>query len=119
MNPSTLKPFNLFFSGERPRIIGHRGASGEVPENTLPSFQRALEDGAKFLELDVHSCKNDDVVIIHDATLGRTTNGRGWVSRYSLKEIKKLDAGYRFTADEGKSYPYRGKKIEIPTLKEL
>lgn len=92
---------------------------GEAPENTLLSFQRALEDGAKYVELDVQSSKDGEVVIIHDATLQRTTNGRGPVNRHSLKELKALDAGYRFTLDGGKSYPYRGKKIEIPTLQEL
>lgn len=116
MNPSTLYPF---FSGEKPRIIGHRGAMGEAPENTLPSFKRALEDGAPFVELDVQSSKDGEVVIIHDATVQRTTNGRGRVNRHSLKELKALDAGYWFTTDSGKSYPYRGQNIEIPTLKEL
>lgn len=108
-----------FFSGPKPRIIGHRGAAGEAPENTLPSFKRSLEDGAQFVELDIHSSKDGEVVIIHDATVRRTTNGRGRVSRHSLKELKALDAGYRFSADGGKSYPYRGRKIEIPTLKEF
>ncbi|TAJ75550.1 glycerophosphodiester phosphodiesterase [bacterium] len=116
MNPSTLYPF---FYGEKPRIIGHRGAMGEAPENTLPSFKRALEDGAQFVELDVWGSKESEVVIIHDGSLGRTTNGRGRVNRHTLKELKALDAGYWFTADGGKSYPYRGQKIEIPTLKEL
>ena len=92
---------------------------GEAPENTLQSFQRALEDGAKFLELDVWSSKDGEVVIIHDAALQRTTNGRGRVSRQSLKELKALDAGYWFTIDGGKTFPYRGQKIEIPTLQEL
>lgn len=92
---------------------------GEAPENTLLSFQRAFEDGAKYVELDVWSSKDGEVVIIHDATLARTTSGRGRVSRYSLKELKEVDAGYRFTLDGGKSYPCRGQKIEIPTLQEL
>ncbi len=92
---------------------------GEAPENTLLSFQRAFEDGAKFLELDVQGSKEGEVVIIHDATLQRTTNGRGRVNRHSLREIKALDAGYWFTSDGGKSYPCRGRKIEISTLKEL
>lgn len=116
LNPSTLYPF---FYGEKPRIIGHRGASGEAPENTLLSFQRAFEEGAQFVELDVRGSKDGEVVIIHDATLGRTTNGRGRVSRHRLKELKALDAGYWFTTDGGKSYPYRGQKIDIPTLREL
>lgn len=92
---------------------------GEAPENTLPSFKRALEDGAPFVELDVQSSKDGEVVIIHDATVKRTTNGSGWVSRKSLKELKALDAGYRFSQDGGKSYPYRGRDVRIPTLKEI
>lgn len=92
---------------------------GKAPENTLPSFQRALDDGAAFIELDVRGTKEGEVVIIHDATLGRTTNGRGQVRRRGLKELKALDAGYWFTADGGASYPYRGQKIEIPTLEEF
>ncbi len=92
---------------------------GEAPENTLPSFKRALEDGAQFVELDVWGSKEGEVVIIHDGSLDTTTNGRGRVDRYTLKELKTLEAGYWFTADGGKSYPYRGQKIEIPTLKEL
>lgn len=113
MNPHS------FFDGDKPRIIGHRGARGEAPENTLPSFQRALEDGAQFVELDVHGSKDGSVVIIHDATLQRTTNGRGRVSQLTVKEIKTFDAGYWYTPNGGVSYPYRGQKIEIPTLEEF
>lgn len=108
-----------FFSGAKPRIIGHRGAAGEAPENTLPSFQRALDDGAALIELDVHATANGQVVIVHDETVDRTTDGRGRVAELSLSEIKRLDAGYRFTKDEGKTYPFRGQVIEIPTLAEL
>ena len=92
---------------------------GEAPENTLTSFQRAMADGARFIELDVRGTQEGEVVIIHDATLGRTTNGRGRVSRTSLKGLKTLDAGYWFTSDGGTTYPYRGQKIELPTLEEL
>lgn len=92
---------------------------GEAPENTLLSFQRAVEDGAGIIELDVRASKEGEVVIIHDATLERTTNGRGRVRRQGLKELKALDAGYWFTTDGGASYPYRGKKIALPTLEEF
>lgn len=108
-----------FFAGPKPRIIGHRGAAGVAPENTLPSFQRAFDDGAGFVELDVRGSKDGGVVIIHDATLDRTTNGRGRVSDHTLKELKALDAGYRFTPDGGVSFPFRRQKIEIPRLEEL
>jgi glycerophosphoryl diester phosphodiesterase len=118
LNPSTLKPFN-FFTAAKPRIIGHRGAAGEAPENTLPSFQRALDDGAGFVELDVHGTADGVVVIIHDKTVNRTTDGHGRVDELSLREIKRFDAGYRFTKDGGRTYPYRGQRIEIPTLAEL
>ncbi len=92
---------------------------GDAPENTLPSFQKALEDGAKLFELDVHGSKEDEVVIIHDATLARTTNGRGRVRTRHLKELKALDAGYWYTKDGGLTYPFRGQKIKISTLKEF
>ena len=118
MNPSSLKPVT-FFSGPKPRIVGHRGAAGEAPENTLPSFQRARADGAGWVELDVRASADGEVVILHDETVDRTTDGHGPVGGRSLKELKRLDAGYRFTNDGGRSYPYRGKKIEIPTLAEL
>lgn len=108
-----------FFAGPKPRILGHRGAKGEAPENTLTSFQRAFEGGAAFVELDVRGTRDGEIVIIHDATLDRTTNGRGQVKRWKLRELKELDAGCRFTTDGGASYPYRGRKISIPTLEEF
>lgn len=92
---------------------------GEAPENTLLSFRRAARDGAGFVELDVRGSKEGEVIVTHDPTLQRTTNGRGQVSRKGLKELKALDAGYRFTPDGGASYPYRGQGMEIPTLEEL
>lgn len=73
--------------------IGHRGASGTYPENTMLAFRKAIELGANALECDVHLCKTGEAVVIHDRTLNRTTNGNGLVSRCSLKELKTLDAG--------------------------
>jgi glycerophosphoryl diester phosphodiesterase len=92
---------------------------GEAPENTLISFNKALQDGAAFIELDVRGSKEGEAVIFHDATLGRTTDGHGRVRRHTLKELKALDAGYWFTRDGGATYPYRGQNVEIPTLEEL
>lgn len=108
-----------FFIGPKPRIIGHRGAMGIAPENTLPSFQRAFDDGAALIEIDVRGTKDGHVVIVHDETLNRTTNGRGPVNHRTLNELKALDAGHWFTPDGGISYPFRAKKIEIPTLEEF
>ena len=108
-----------FFTGPKPRIIGHRGASATAPENTLLSFRQAFQEGADFVELDVHQSLDNTLVIIHDATLERTTDGSGPVSAHNLQDLKALDAGYRFTLDGGATYPYRGKKLEIPTLEDF
>lgn len=107
-----------FFKGTKPRVVGHRGASGESPENTLPAFRKAFEAGAEFVELDVRGSKEGHVVIVHDATLERTTNGRGRVKEKTLLELKALDAGYWFTPDGGASYPFRERNIALPTLEE-
>lgn len=86
------------------KILGHRGARNEHPENTLGSFERALRAGAEGVECDVHLTKDGRVVVIHDDTLERTTNGRGRISEKTLAELKALDAG---------------KSEKIPTLEEL
>lgn len=99
--------------------IAHRGASGLAPENTLITFDKALELGADVLELDIHATKDGKVVVIHDETVDRTTNGTGIVKELTLADLKKLDAGYYFTLDGGETYPYRGQGITIPTLKEV
>jgi glycerophosphoryl diester phosphodiesterase len=85
----------------------------------LVSIQRAFEDGAQFVEIDLQGTKDGEVVVIHDATVKRTTNGRGRVNKQDLKGLKALDAGYWFSTDGGTSYPYRGQGIVIPTLREL
>ncbi|HAH04462.1 MAG: hypothetical protein UV78_C0045G0010 [Parcubacteria group bacterium GW2011_GWA2_43_17] len=73
--------------------IGHRGACGYEPENTLRSFRKALAMGADMIELDVWLTKDNHVVVIHDATVNRTTNGKGFVRDFTLAEIKQLNAG--------------------------
>ncbi len=73
--------------------LAHRGLSGLYPENTLLAFQKAMDDGVDYLEMDLHLTSDRQVIVIHDETLERTTNGKGWVWDTSLAEIKKLDAG--------------------------
>jgi glycerophosphoryl diester phosphodiesterase len=85
-------------------IIGHKGASAIEPENTLRAFKTSIELGADYVEFDVHSTKDDELVIIHDAETLRTTGVSGIIKEMTLDEIKKLDAG---------------KGEQIPTLKEL
>jgi glycerophosphoryl diester phosphodiesterase len=74
-------------------VVGHRGAMGHCPENTMASFERALELGANWIELDVHLSRDGALVVIHDETLERTTNGHGLVRDHTLAELEQLDAG--------------------------
>lgn len=77
----------------RPIIYAHRGASAYRPENTMLAFYYAFRLGAKALEADIQMTRDEKLVVIHDETLERTTNGRGWVKDYNLRELKLLDAG--------------------------
>lgn len=111
-----LKHFNKFYTGRGGKMIdqlqqshsvmvaAHRGWKSKYPENTLLAFRKALEYGVQMLEFDLRLTKDKVVVVIHDQTVDRTTNGTGKVQDFTLEEIKKLDAG------QGE---------EIPTLKEL
>lgn len=74
-------------------IVGHRGAMGLAPENTLKAFQIGCESNAQVVECDIHLSKDKQLIVIHDNTLNRTTNGTGWVRDFTLTELKKLDAG--------------------------
>jgi glycerophosphoryl diester phosphodiesterase len=105
-----------FFIPE-PRIFAHRGDAAHFPENTLPSFQSAIEIGADVIETDVQQSKDGHFMIFHDDTIDRVTESRGRIGDYTLQELKRLDAGYRYSAD-GQSFPFRGKKITIPSLEE-
>jgi len=102
-----------------PLLIGHRGAAGLAPENTMPSFREAVERWAvDMIELDVRATADGECLVIHDATVDRTTNGTGPVSGLTLTEIRALDAAHHFQDDRGE-YPFRGQGIGIPTLDEV
>ncbi len=107
-----------FFIPE-PRVFAHRGASGGYPENTLLSFGEAVKIGVDVIETDVHFTKDNRFVVAHDGELGRICDGSGLVADYTLAELKKFDAGYGFSADEGKSFPYRGMGLSLISLEEL
>jgi len=92
-------------------VVGHRGAMGHCPENTLVSFERGLELGADWIELDVHLSRDGALAVIHDETVDRTTNGHGAVRDHTLAELKALDAGSWFGPE------YAGQRI--PTLDEV
>jgi glycerophosphoryl diester phosphodiesterase len=97
-------------------VIAHRGNSAFAPENTLESFHQGLALGADALEFDVRLSRDGRAVVIHDATLERTTNGAGEVAALTVDELQRLDAGCRFTPDGGRTFPFRGRGITIPTL---
>ena len=97
----------------------HRGGRHVWPENTVLAFSQAAERWPHvLLEGDLLLSKDGEVVVIHDLTVDRTTNGQGFVRDLTLEELKQLDAAYHFTTDVGLTYPYRGTGVTIPTLKE-
>jgi glycerophosphoryl diester phosphodiesterase len=97
-------------------VIAHRGASAHAPENTMEAFAHAVESGADAIELDVRLAGDDEVVVIHDADVDRTTDGHGRVSSMSVQELQGLDAGARFTSDGGRTHPYRARGVRVPTF---
>ncbi len=102
-----------------PTNFAHRGSPVKAPENTLEAFRLAAEDGAGGLELDVHMTSDGHIVVIHDDSVDRTTEGAGLVRDMTLREVQSLDAGYRFTPDGGATYPYRGGGVRVPELGEV
>jgi glycerophosphoryl diester phosphodiesterase len=114
----SLRPNPLLDLDFRP-VIGHRGNAAHAPENTMESFRQAVELGVDALELDVHLTEDGAAVVIHDPTLDRTTDGSGRVDRMRLADVRNVDAGARFTADRGGTWPYGGMGISVPTLEEV
>jgi glycerophosphoryl diester phosphodiesterase len=102
-----------------PLAMAHRGGAGLWPENTMLAFERARDLGVDVIETDVHSTADGVLVVLHDATLERTTDGAGPVGALTLAQLKKLDAGFRWSADGGKTFPWRGRGLTVPTLDEV
>ncbi|MDY6765132.1 MAG: glycerophosphodiester phosphodiesterase family protein, partial [Halobacteria archaeon] len=88
------------------KIVGHRGAAGLSPENTLPSFKTAVALGVDAVECDVRESSDGHPVVIHDETVDRTTNGSGSVSEHTLSELKELNA-------DGESIPTLGEVLDV------
>ena len=115
-------PEHVYFQSskaDRPLVIAHRGGGGLAPENTISAFENSVRLGVDVLELDVHSTADGALVVIHDRTVDRTTDGSGRVNALTLDEIRRLDAGYRFSTDGGQTFPLRGKGVRVPTLDEV
>lgn len=107
----TITRFCVKTEKHSPLKIGHRGAAGYCPENTISSFKKAIELGADYLELDIQMTKDSELVVIHDSTVNRTTNSKGRVRDFTLREIQSLDAGSWFHRK------FAGEKI--PSLLEV
>lgn len=110
---------NVLLDPDAKLVIAHRGYSAANPENTLVSFEHAVALSADALEFDVRVSRDGVAVVIHDPTLERTTNGIGAVNELTIDELQRLDAGYRFTRDGGRTFPHRGRGITIPTFEML
>lgn len=108
-----------YFDNEDVLVMAHRGGRGLWPENTLYAFERALDLGVDILEMDLHSSLDGTIVVMHDDTVDRTTDGTGLIQDFTLGELKALDAGYQWTQDDGLTYPYRSQGITVPTFEEI
>jgi glycerophosphoryl diester phosphodiesterase len=97
-------------------VVAHRGDSAHAPENTLEGLLQGAALGVDALEFDVRLTRDGHAVVIHDATVDRTTNGEGPVAGLTLEQVQNLDAGFRFTPDGGRSFPWRGRGVTIPAL---
>jgi glycerophosphoryl diester phosphodiesterase len=112
------RPGHPFLAGA-PLLVAHRGGARLAPENTLVAFQRAVELWqADVLETDVHLSADGEVVVIHDPTVDRTTDGTGRVRELPWAALRELDAGHRFRAPDG-STPFRGAGVRLPRIDEL
>ncbi len=107
--PATVEEF--LRPGGRTQVIAHRGVSGTAPENTRVAVRRAIEVGADMVEIDVGLTRDGHVVVLHDATLDRTTDGRGRLAEATLEQVRRLDAGAWFSPE------FAGETV--PTLAEV
>ena len=120
MWPVKARPERAFYRADDPEVlvIAHRGGRGLAPEGTLTAFDHAVSLGADVLEFDTHLTKDGHLVVIHDNTVDRTTNGTGKINEMTLEEVQDLDAGYQFT-NEKDEYAFRDQGIYIPTVEEV
>lgn len=113
------RPAHPFFAAEGTLVIAHRGGAGLAPEATMAAFGLSDSLGADVLEFDVRLSADGEWVVLHDGRVDRTTDGEGAVAGMRLRQLKALDAGYNWSADGGRSFPHRGRGLEIPTLEEV
>jgi len=118
---SRRAPEHPYYSSDLPYplVIAHQGGYGLWPGDTLYAFEHAAELGVDVLEMDLHITADGVLVINHDETVDRTTDGTGEIEKMILAEVKALDAGYTWSNDNGETFPYRGMGLTIPTLEEI
>jgi len=107
-----------YFDVNGPIILGHRGAAGEAPENTLVGFARGLALGAHIIETDLHGTRDGVPVLIHDPSVERTTSGHGAVADLTFEALQQLDAGARFENPEDGKLAFGGQGIAVPSLEQ-
>lgn len=118
--PVAKRPNRKFYREDDPDVlnIAHRGGRGLAPEGTIAAFDNAMALKVDMFEFDTHITKDGHLVVIHDSTVDRTTDGTGWVNEMTLEEIQSLDAGYHFV-DENGEHSFRGQGVYIPTVAEV
>ena len=114
-----MTPMHPFLAPRGPIAIAHRGGAGEAPENTLAAFEIAVRLGYSYLETDVHLTADGVVVAFHDERLDRVTDRTGAITGLDFAEVEAADAGYTFSTDGGKTFPFRGSGIRVPTLEQI
>jgi len=102
-----------------PLVIAHQGGDGVWPGETMFAYKSAVELGVDVLEMDIHITKDGILVLMHDETVDRTTDGSGEIESMTLDEIKQLDAAYDWSIDDDKTFPYRGQGLTVATLEEV
>ncbi|MBT8396843.1 MAG: glycerophosphodiester phosphodiesterase, partial [Gemmatimonadetes bacterium] len=112
------RPGHPYLAGS-PLLIAHRGGAGLAPENTLAAFENSVHRwGADMLEMDVRSTRDGEVVVLHDATVDRTTDGTGRVRDLTYQQVQELDAGYHFRDPDGRR-SFRGRGVRVPRFEDV
>ncbi len=118
MSRPSMRPGHPYLAGA-PLLVAHRGGAGIAPENTLAAFRSAVRDWrADMLEMDVRLTRDGEVVVIHDATVDRTTDGTGPVGSLTYSELERLDAGARFVDPAGRA-SFAGRGVTIPRFEDV
>lgn len=118
LTPTPELVTDYFDVATHPMVIAHQGGDGVRPSNTLLAFQHAVDLGVDVLEMDVHRTRDGALVLMHDATVDRTTDGSGALAEMTLGEVKALDAAFHWPY-QGEARPYRGRGVRVPTLAEV